>query len=184
MQERLQPQVRGYGSGTTYDEDSSQASVEQSATENTERSERAPVKGGGGTPHNARADEPLAGSSQEQTGVRIDERIRQQVCQRLCEDAQLDASGIAVSVAEREVLLRGQVLDQRARFQAEDLAAGVFAVRGVQNQLATRKSALGELGSKVLGENKAETADEDHTGIGPASCARADQINSDTVRKG
>lgn len=67
--------------------------------------------------------------------ARSDERIREDVNDRLTEDVWLDASEIDVSVAEGEVSLIGTVEDRRAKRRAEDIADGVSGVKHVQNNL-------------------------------------------------
>ncbi len=67
--------------------------------------------------------------------VRSDERIREDVNDRLTEDVWIDASEIEVSVADGEVTLSGTVEDRRSKRRAEDLADDVTGVKHVQNNL-------------------------------------------------
>lgn len=67
--------------------------------------------------------------------VRSDERIREDVNDRLTEDVWVDASEIEVSVAEGEVTLSGTVEDRRSKRRAEDVADDVTGVKHVQNNL-------------------------------------------------
>jgi osmotically-inducible protein OsmY len=64
-----------------------------------------------------------------------DERIREQVCERMTDDDQLDASGIEVGVNGGEVTLNGTVPDRRSKRYAEDLADGCRGVKDVHNLL-------------------------------------------------
>jgi osmotically-inducible protein OsmY len=66
---------------------------------------------------------------------RSDERIKEDVCERMCMDGELDASGIDVVVSGGEVTLQGSVGDRRSKRLAEDLAEQVSGVREVHNQL-------------------------------------------------
>jgi len=66
---------------------------------------------------------------------RSDERIAEDVIDRLTEDPRLDASGIEVSVAGGEVTLSGQVRSRSDKRRAEDQADGVSGVTHVQNNL-------------------------------------------------
>jgi osmotically-inducible protein OsmY len=66
---------------------------------------------------------------------RSDERVREDVCERLMEDEWLDASNIEVTVAECEVTLNGSVNSREEKRRAEDLAEQVFAVKDVVNRL-------------------------------------------------
>src|SRR5215213_2493467 len=54
--------------------------------------------------------------------IRSDDRIREDVCDRLTDDPHIDASEIDVRVANSEVTLSGTVTDRTARRHAEDLA--------------------------------------------------------------
>ena len=67
--------------------------------------------------------------------VRSDERIREDVNDRLTEDVWLDASEIGVVVAQGEVTLSGTVEDRRARRRAKACADAIWGVRHVQNNL-------------------------------------------------
>jgi hypothetical protein len=66
---------------------------------------------------------------------RSDERIREDVCDRLTDDDRVDAAGIDVAVKGCEVTLTGSVPDKHAKRMAEDIAESVPGVKEVQNQL-------------------------------------------------
>ncbi len=67
--------------------------------------------------------------------ARSDDRILDDVCARLEEDGDLDASQIEVNVEDRVVRLSGFVDARDAREWAEELAAGVTGVEDVVNRL-------------------------------------------------
>jgi hypothetical protein len=67
--------------------------------------------------------------------VRSDARIREDVCDRLCDDSVVDATEIEVTVAGSEVTLSGTVDTRRERRRAEDCAERVSGVTHVQNNL-------------------------------------------------
>jgi hypothetical protein len=71
---------------------------------------------------------------------RSDDRIREDVCEALTRDGDLDASGIDVSVDDNEVTLEGTVPDRRSKRRAEDLAEQ-RGVRDVHNRLRLRAEA-------------------------------------------
>jgi osmotically-inducible protein OsmY len=71
---------------------------------------------------------------------RSDERISEDVCDRLSDDHQLDASNIDVSVSGREVTLSGEVDSKQAKRRAEDCCDSVSGVEHVQNNLRVKKS--------------------------------------------
>ena len=70
---------------------------------------------------------------------RSDERIREDINDRLTDHAYLDASDIEVMVKEGEVTLTGKVLDRTDKRLAEDVAESVSGVKHVQNNLRTDK---------------------------------------------
>ncbi len=71
---------------------------------------------------------------------RSDDRIQDDVCDRLSDDESVDASGIEVSVSEREVTLSGEVDSKQAKRAAEDCAEAVSGVNHVQNNLRVKDS--------------------------------------------
>lgn len=72
--------------------------------------------------------------------VRSDERIREDVNDRLTDDWMLDASDIEVEVRDREVTLSGQVSSRSDKRRAEDIAEDVSGVTHVQNNLRIRRT--------------------------------------------
>lgn len=71
---------------------------------------------------------------------RSDERIREDVSDRLAEDPYVDASDIEVGVANGEVTLTGTVDSRQARRRAEDIAESVSGVSYVQNNIRVRQA--------------------------------------------
>jgi osmotically-inducible protein OsmY len=71
---------------------------------------------------------------------RSDERIREDVNDRLTDDWQIDASEIEVTVSNGEVTLNGTVTSREEKRRAEDLAEKVSGVRHVQNNLRLQRS--------------------------------------------
>jgi len=71
---------------------------------------------------------------------RSDERIKEDVNDRLTDHAYLDASDIEVSVKDGEVTLSGKVLDRTDKRLAEDVVESISGVRNVQNNLRTDKN--------------------------------------------
>jgi osmotically-inducible protein OsmY len=66
---------------------------------------------------------------------RTDERIYEDVCDRLTEDGDLDAREIEVSVTAGEVMLAGTVATRAQKRLAEDIVEGVMGVAEVHNRL-------------------------------------------------
>jgi osmotically-inducible protein OsmY len=72
--------------------------------------------------------------------IRSDERIREDVNDRLTDDGSLDATDIEVDVNDREVTLSGTVNSRFDKRRAEDLAESVSGVTHVQNNIRARQS--------------------------------------------
>lgn len=72
--------------------------------------------------------------------TRSDERIREDVSDRLADNPILDASDIEVMVSGGEVTLSGSVDSRYSKRLAEDLADEVSGVRHVQNNLRVRQT--------------------------------------------
>lgn len=69
---------------------------------------------------------------------RSDDRIREDVSDRLSDDRHIDASDIEVTVSGGEVTLDGTVDSRAAKRHAEDLADSCSGVKHVQNNLRVR----------------------------------------------
>jgi hypothetical protein len=66
---------------------------------------------------------------------RSDDRIFEDICERLTQHGQIDASDIEVEINDGDVTLKGSVDDRRSKRLAEDVAASVNGVSDVQNHL-------------------------------------------------
>jgi osmotically-inducible protein OsmY len=66
---------------------------------------------------------------------RSDERIREDVCDRLTEDGRVDATDVEVLVNSGEVTLSGAVTSRGQKRYAEDIVEDVTGVREVHNNL-------------------------------------------------
>ncbi|HEY8562496.1 MAG TPA: BON domain-containing protein [Pyrinomonadaceae bacterium] len=71
--------------------------------------------------------------------TRSDERIRDDINDRLTDDYYLDASDIEVEVSNGEVVLTGTVDSRRAKRRAEDIAEEVSGVRNVENRIRVNR---------------------------------------------
>lgn len=84
---------------------------------------------------------------------RSDERINEDLCERLTHDHDVDASDIEVKVAEGIVTLSGSVRDRWMKHRAEDIADGCNGVHSVENRIRVQPSAtgVGAAGSSGVG---------------------------------
>jgi osmotically-inducible protein OsmY len=88
---------------------------------------------------------------------RTDERIREEVCDRLTEDPRIDASDIEVHMKGGELTLSGSVRTREEKRFTEDLVERITGVREVNNHLrvrpATEVIGTARSGAAVLGLN-------------------------------
>lgn len=76
--------------------------------------------------------------------TRSDDRIREDICDRLSDDDTIDARGISVAVSNGEVTLDGHVSSRLAKRAAEDCAEQSSGVSNVQNNLRVRQESEGQ----------------------------------------
>jgi CBS domain-containing protein len=88
---------------------------------------------------------------------RSDDRIREDVNERLTDDAMIDASEIDVAVQNREVTLTGSVRDRNERRRAEDIAESVPGVTHVQNNLRIGQHQPGHPSGMEVGDSGVAT---------------------------
>jgi hypothetical protein len=76
--------------------------------------------------------------------VRSDQRIWEEVNERLKQHGDIDATHVTVRVSGREVTLEGSVEDRQTKRLAEDVAGSVYGVVDVHNrlQIAPRETAI------------------------------------------
>lgn len=79
--------------------------------------------------------------------TRSDERIREDVCDRLTDDPYVDATNIEVAVQGGEVTLSGVVERRDEKRRAEDVVERVSGVREVSNRLRIGTGVAGGLGA-------------------------------------
>lgn len=75
--------------------------------------------------------------------TRPDDRIRDEICDCMTDDAALDASEIEVEVIDGVVTLSGSVMSREQKRRAEDVAEGISGVKDVTNQLRVMRNGNG-----------------------------------------
>lgn len=85
---------------------------------------------------------------------RSDDRIHEDVCDRLASHGRLDASRLDVQVENGEVTLEGTVEDRRQKRLAEALAEGVRGVEDVHNRLRLARHAERDEGDRTNGREQ------------------------------
>jgi osmotically-inducible protein OsmY len=66
---------------------------------------------------------------------RSEQRIKEDVCERLSEDPYVDASNIEIDIQNNEVVLSGSIDSKEAKRRVEDIVESVSGVSNVQNHL-------------------------------------------------
>lgn len=82
---------------------------------------------------------------------RSDERINDDVHQRLADDAWLDATHIDVAVSQGEVTLSGTVVSREAKHRAERIVEDLSGVHHVQNNLRVQSASYAENAARSYG---------------------------------
>lgn len=70
---------------------------------------------------------------------RSDERVKEDICERLMHDPYVDATEISVTVKSGLVTLEGTVNDRQQKHQAEDLVDATSGVKDVRNNLTVTR---------------------------------------------
>jgi osmotically-inducible protein OsmY len=91
---------------------------------------------------------------------RSEERIREDICERLMDHGEIDASDIDVKVKGNEVTLEGTVTDWRTKRRAEEVIQDVSGVSDVLNNLRVKpaSSQPGDEQTRTMGSETANTA--------------------------
>jgi len=82
---------------------------------------------------------------------RSDQRIQEEVCDRLTSDPQVDASEIQVTVKDGEITLEGSVHERRMKRLAEDCAESISGVSQVHNRLRVEDEGSRQQGKESQG---------------------------------
>jgi hypothetical protein len=109
---------------------------------------------------------------------RSDDRIREDVNDRLTWSSHIDASEIDVEVRDGEVTLKGSVDDRFAKRLAEDLCQQVYGVQDVQNQLKVSRREP-DLRTQEMSQNRPMNRDMKSDSISSNDSSTADVIGSD-----
>jgi hypothetical protein len=97
---------------------------------------------------------------------RSDDRIREEVADRLTDDPRIDASEIDVAVQSGEITLSGTVPDRQQKRLAEDLAESVSGVREVNNhvRIARQDRDESERASRSMSSGSSDRTSPANTG--------------------
>lgn len=105
---------------------------------------------------------------------RSDDRVREDLCDRLCDAWDVDASSIEVDVKDGVAKLSGKVWDRSMKHRAEDLAESIRGVNEVENEIKVssssrndRDQSRSELGSEGLGSRSTSATGSSRTTTKP-----------------
>ena len=90
--------------------------------------------------------------------TRSDERIKEDVCERLSQHGRIDASNIDVKVENGEVTLGGTVNDRQTKRMAEDALDNLSGVREVHNHLRVQQDDSSQSNSMMSGQDRNQTS--------------------------
>ncbi|MEC9372801.1 MAG: BON domain-containing protein [Planctomycetota bacterium] len=90
---------------------------------------------------------------------RTEERIREEVCERIMQDSECDASDVDIQVKGNEVSLEGSVPDRWMKRRIEDIAEEVMGVEEVENRIRVKKS--GEASGRSAREDQEDQSEGD-----------------------
>jgi osmotically-inducible protein OsmY len=100
---------------------------------------------------------------------RSDERVREEVCDRLTDNEWLDASDVEVGVVAGEIILTGTVDSRYAKRIAENIAESVMGVTHVQNNLRVHSYQTAEPGASAAAATPALTSEVTTVAGSPAA---------------
>jgi BON domain-containing protein len=101
---------------------------------------------------------------------RSDDRIKEDVCERLTQDPFVDAVEIEVQVRDGEVILTGTVDSRQSKRRAEDIAENVSGVRELHNQIRVQQPGLsGENAITTTGSTGSAGGSTEASGSGQAA---------------
>jgi osmotically-inducible protein OsmY len=67
--------------------------------------------------------------------TRSDERVREDICERLAAEPRVDAADVSVHVRDSRVVLEGTVPERRMKYVIEDIAAECLRANDVDNRI-------------------------------------------------
>jgi len=108
-----------------------------------------------------------------QTYQRSDDRIRDDVCERLTDDARIDASNVTIDVNQGAVTLSGTVPERYMRYAAEDLVDDAMGVESINNQLRVQARGTQSSGMQSSGTQSSGMQSSGDTSMASGSRATA-----------
>lgn len=104
---------------------------------------------------------------------RSDDRIREDVCDRLARHPAVDASEVEVHVKDGEVTLTGTVVDRRMKRLAEEIVEDIDGVHDVSNHIRVARSGSGLGTMSSLGQDSRRDVTRDNGAVGTSGTRSA-----------
>ncbi len=170
---------RGYGNGYGNDSGSDDRAYEH-FTGASERDSMNRGYGGAGGSAMARRARQVGPKGYQ----RSDERIREDLCERLALSSRVDVREVEVSVSAGVVTLSGTVQDRQQKYRIEDMADEVFGVKDVHNQIRVTREMAGRSGSSGMSQmsqtsgGSGDTGAQGRSSTGTASSSAAGSSGS------
>jgi|GEM_PF-5811661 len=93
---------------------------------------------------------------------RSDDRIKEEINDRLTDDGELDASEIEVTVEKGEVTLSGSVSERSDKRRAEDIVESISGVNNVENRIRVARGSTQQQSEKTEPKSRAKHTSEAH----------------------
>ncbi|MEN0059300.1 MAG: BON domain-containing protein, partial [Bdellovibrio sp.] len=112
--------------------------------------------------------------------TRSDDRVKEDVCERLTRHSAIDAADIEVEVKEGEVTLSGSVPERRMKHLAEDCCEHCYGVKEVTNNIRVKKEASPSSSSDYSSSDRSSDSSRSATDRTGASAAAKKSSSSST----
>jgi len=139
------PESRGFGADDDYSANETR-DWEPASRDEGDQSRYSGYRGAGSSKRVGAYDRGQFGSQGEFAGrgpkgyQRSDERLKEDISERLLHDGQIDASDVSLEVKDGKVTLEGSVPSRQTKHNIEDLVDHVFGVKDIDNRLRVGQS--------------------------------------------
>ncbi len=117
----------------------------------------------GSRPGHGGTSGPMRGPVGPKGYRRPDERVREDLCERLATNPYVDVSDVSVEVSNGVVMLEGTVMARREKYVIEEIAEAVFGVTEVENRLRVQRNEGTERAGPVAGHLEGADTSPDRT---------------------
>jgi osmotically-inducible protein OsmY len=113
---------------------------------------------------------------------RSDERIQDDICDRLMQDGRVDASDVEVKVSNGEVTLTGTIESRAIKHQIENMIDAVSGVQEIHNQLRIKRMDQAHQASDDRGMNDKASMGKSGQGTGATATKNSNEPKRDQER--